>query len=84
MEFKNRKKLNPTGILPNEEQVVITLKTQQEIDQLFAVLNFRPIRNALTDIRGRQPWEPLKKFLKTRDYSHWHARLEENTQQSKC
>lgn len=77
MKFKNKKELNSKSILPNEEQVVITLETQEEIDQLFAVLNFSPIRDTLTDSHGKRSWEPLKEFLKTRDCDHWHTRLRE-------
>lgn len=61
-------------LLPTDEQIHIILKKQEEIDQLFAMLNYAPIVKAL-DMHNND-WYSLKKFLpRTSDYLKWHDTL---------
>lgn len=65
------------NILPPEQQVHITLEKQEEINQLYAMLNFIPIAEAI-NIKG-SGWENLKKMLKenglSENYFGWHNLL---------
>lgn len=86
MQFQNKKKSKVTDKLPEHQQVVITLDTQREIDQLCAILNFVPILEALDLDKGVDVWRALKGFLQPHAntfWHNWHTRLEERTQQSK-
>lgn len=63
-----------TTLLPLEQRIHITLETQEEIDQLYAMLNYVPIIDAL-DIRNND-WYALREILsKTDKYLHWHNNL---------
>ena len=56
--------------------ITITLETQEEINQLFAMLNFGSIGRAIKD--DSNGWGKLYKELhncKTSDYQRWHDRL---------
>ena len=75
MEFKIKKELESTNKLPEHLQVVITLDTQREIDQLYALINFVPIIEALDTLEGADVWRSLKGFLQPRNYVFWHNRL---------
>jgi hypothetical protein len=75
MQFQNKKKLEATDKLSEDKQVVITLNTQREIDQLYAMLNFVPIIEALDTAEGADAWRSLKGFLQQHNYSFWHNRL---------
>jgi cell division protein FtsX len=64
----------PTTLLPLDKQVHITLETQEEINQLFAMLNYTPIVDALN--MHNNDWHRLKQILDSNDgYLDWHARL---------
>lgn len=78
MEIEYKKEpteIKETDILPETQQVVITLTTQREIDQLYAMLNFVPIMEALDTAEGADDWRSLKGFLQPRNYPFWHKRL---------
>ncbi len=68
MKIKSVKQTNPLSI---------TLETQEEIDQLFAILNFSPIASAIN--LEKNNWGDLRNELnscKTSDYNIWHDKLE--------
>lgn len=75
MEFQIKKELEATDKLSEDKQTVITLNTQREIDQLYAILNFVPIIEALDTAEGADAWRSLKEFLQPRNHSFWHIRL---------
>ena len=60
--------------------VKITLDTQEEIDQLYALLDYSPIRTALNINKG-SGWDDLHNYLadfkfKSEDYKKWESRLQ--------
>lgn len=75
MNVEYKKKLETTDKLSEDKQVVITLTTQREIDQLYAILNFIPIIEALDTAEGAKNWRSLKCFLQPQNYPFWHNRL---------
>ena len=75
MHVKYKKELKATDKLPEDKQVVIVLDTQREIDQLYAILNFVPIIDALDTAEGADSWRSLKGFLQPQNYPFWHSRL---------
>lgn len=73
MKFSTGKTIN-TKILPKHQQVTITLETQKEIDQLYSMINFIPIIEAV-DLRDSD-WISLKEsLLETPTYRTWHNKL---------
>jgi hypothetical protein len=67
-------KADNTEILPKHQQVIITLETQKEIDQLYAMINFVPIIEAV-DLR-KGDWISLRENLSsTPIYNTWHEKL---------
>ena len=75
MEFQIKKESEATDKLPECRQVVVTFNTQREIDQLYAMLNFVPILEALDTAEGAEAWRSLKGFLQPHNYTFWHCRL---------
>lgn len=74
MIFDRQTKKKYKKLLSPEKQVHIVLETQEEIDQLFAILNHTPIGRAIK-IRTNS-WENLRQNLpKTENYQQWHVRL---------
>ena len=68
------KKQESTALLPLNKQVHISLETQEEIDQLYALLNYRPITEALSIYNN--DWFRLKKALiRSPNCTIWHNRL---------
>jgi len=75
-------KIEIKEILPLQflmKQPVITLETQEEIDSLYAILNYTLISNAL-DLSS-EPWvriyDKLSHF-KTNGYQLFHEKLRQN------
>lgn len=61
-------------ILPPRKQLYITIETQEEIDQLFAMLNYVPVIEAL-NIESSDWVDLREKLPKSENYTHWHRRL---------
>ena len=58
--------------------ITIILEKQEEIDQLYALLNYNEIFLAID--ADRNDWNKIYNFLekrKTTSYDHWHMRLTE-------
>jgi len=55
--------------------VVITLETQEELDEIFAVFNYAPINRCLNNLKGL-----YNKLLgyRTDAYLHTHRKLQSN------
>ena len=55
--------------------VQITLETQEEVNQLFAVLNFNPVAEAIKS--EGHVWQELREHLYAiqNGYSQWHKKL---------
>ena len=78
MEIEYKKEpteIKETDILPETQQVVLTLTTQREIDQLYALLDYNPIRRALKIGGSLDTWYSAKVFLNATDYLFWYNRL---------
>lgn len=73
MLIKTGFSMNNKPKLSLKKQVHITLETQEEINQLFAILNFIPISSAI-DLENND-WLTVKEQLKATDYFQWHANL---------
>ncbi len=54
--------------------VKIVLQTQEEIDQLYALLNYEPIMAAIEDDNWLSVCEVLLK-QRSNDYLKWHEKL---------
>jgi hypothetical protein len=77
MKFTNRNVKNEKK-LPLKKQVHIILETQEEIDQLFAMLNCIPIAEAIET--EDNDWNGLKEILPhSNNCIHWHKRLSDRT-----
>jgi hypothetical protein len=73
MKFTNKNVKNEKK-LPPKKQVHIILETQEEIDQLFAILNCIPIAEAIE--AEDNDWNELREILPhSNKYCHWHNRL---------
>jgi len=67
MKIERVKKLEP---------ITITLETQKEIDQLFAILNYSSIAQAIE--LPHNDWNNLRRELsscKTSGYERWHKNI---------
>lgn len=58
--------INPAPIPPPFKPIVITLETQEEVDNLYACYNFAPICDTL----GLDSLERLSPFVFDRDLPH--------------
>lgn len=71
-------KKNHTKTLPKHQQVTIILETQKEIDQLYAMINFIPIIDAV-DLRNSD-WISMRESLSPSPIYHdWHRKLGDMT-----
>lgn len=63
---------------PSFAPVVITLTSEEEVTQLYAVLNYTSIFDVL-DSGICRDWNKLRTFLSDRrgDYTPWHNKLRE-------
>jgi len=69
---------------PSVNPVVITLETQEEIDQMYALLNFAPVLDIMRDMD--QEWYKVYKFLhevSTEDYHKFFNMLNEGLDRKK-
>ena len=76
VEMKNKlKTINVTATLPKNKQINITLDTQEEIDKMFALLNYTPVAEAIKV--NESDFIELKNILRINkyDYEKWHACL---------
>lgn len=65
------------NILPPEQQIHITLETQEEIDQLFAMLDFVPIMEAINV--EDSAWINLReKLARTENCFEWYSLLNDH------
>jgi len=57
------------------KSIQITLEYQEEVDQLYALLNFSPVEDVLAE--GTGEWRKLLNFLRNKQLSsnHWHTRF---------
>jgi len=57
------------------QPIQITLEYQEEIDQLYALLNFVPVARVLEE--GTGEWKKLQGCLRDRqtNSNHWHTRF---------
>ena len=76
VEMKNKKKvIDVTATLLEDKQINITLETQEEIDKMFALLNYVSTSRAIKV--KESSFIKLRNFLRTNtyDYEKWHACL---------
>ena len=57
---------------PKFTPVILTLESQEEVDKIFAIMNYTPLHVAL-NFNG--VWEQLDQF-KTNEYYHFHDIIE--------
>jgi len=63
--------------------VVITLETQDEVDQMYAVANFDPLGSLFDEGGFGKLWEKLKEF-KSQGYQKWFDKINSSIRTRGC
>lgn len=74
MEIREEKRETETVSIREVEGISIFLENQEEIDELFAIINFTPVMDALNSKFVGELWEGLEEH-NTGGYIHFHNKI---------